>query len=51
MLGPDNIVISSNDLFWNISGYNKSNGVLFMVGVKANTPGVSYTLLMQGPQR
>jgi hypothetical protein len=51
MLGPDNLVISSTDLFWNISGYNKSDGVLFIVGIKAITPNVSYTLLMQGPTR
>ena len=40
MLGPDNLVISSNDQFWDIAGYNKSNGVLFMIGVKALTPNV-----------
>jgi hypothetical protein len=51
MLGPDNLVISSTDYFWNISGYNKSDGVLFIVGIKAITPNVSYTLLMQGPTR
>jgi len=39
-LGPDSIVVNSNDYFFNSSGYNKSNGVLFMVGVKALTKNV-----------
>lgn len=45
-LGPDSITVSSKDLFFNASGYNKSNGILFMVGIKAITPNVSYSLMM-----
>ena len=47
--GPDDILITSNDAFWSNNGYNTSYGVLFMVGVVANTPNVNYTLLMTGP--
>ena len=48
-LGPDNIIINSNSTFFSNQGYNKSNGILIMVGVKAITSNVSYTLMMQGP--
>lgn len=48
-IGPDNIYIYSNMTFFANAGYNLTNGILFMVGVKALTPNVSYTLMMTGP--
>jgi hypothetical protein len=50
-LGPDDIYISSQSSFFNESGYNLTNGILFMVGVKANTPNATYTLMMTGPNK
>jgi hypothetical protein len=31
------------------NGYNKSNGIVFVVGVKALTDNANYSLLMSGP--
>jgi hypothetical protein len=50
-VGPDDIYINSYSTFFDDAGYNKTNGILFVVGVKALTPGVSYTLVMQGPNK
>lgn len=50
-LGADDIYINSLDGFFDDAGYNKSNGILFMVGVKAITPNVTYTLMMTGPTK
>jgi hypothetical protein len=49
-LGPDVITVTSNDDIWRRNNYNKSVGVLFMVGVKALTNNVSYSLVMLGPE-
>jgi hypothetical protein len=48
-LGPDDIYINSNNAFFEEAGYNRTNGFLFVVGVKALTPNASYTLMMTGP--
>ena len=50
-LGPDDIYIRSDDLFWNLTGYNKSFGIIFVVGVKAVTDNVDFTLVMLGPNK
>lgn len=50
-LGPDDISISSSDPFWKNNNYNTSIGILFMVGVKAKTDNVDYTLIMIGPTK
>lgn len=47
--GPDDIYISSTDNIWTQNSYNKSHGVLFVVGVKALTANANYTLVMIGP--
>jgi hypothetical protein len=49
--GADDILIKYNDPFFTSSNYNTSNGMLFMVGVKALTPNANYTLVMNGPVR
>lgn len=36
-LGADDVYISSNSVFFDEAGYDKANGILFMVGVKALT--------------
>lgn len=50
-LGADSIYVNSNSSFFDEAGYNKSNGIIFVVGVKAITPNVSFTLIMTGPSR
>jgi hypothetical protein len=48
-MGADSVFINSTNSFFDDAGYNKSNGILFMVGVKALTDGVNFTLMMSGP--
>lgn len=48
-LGADDIYIRSTDEFWAKTGYNKASGIVFVVGVKALTDNVNYTLIMAGP--
>lgn len=50
-MGADSIYVNSQSSFFDDAGYNKSNGIVFMVGVRAINPGVSYTLMMTGPNR
>lgn len=50
-MGADDVYIRSSDDFWTKSGYNKMVGIVFVVGVKAMTPNVKYTLMMTGPTR
>lgn len=50
-MGPDDIFIDSNNSFWKNNGYNKQNGIVFVVGVKAMTSDVKYTLVMVGPNK
>lgn len=49
--GADDILIKYNDPFFTSSNYNTSNGMLFMIGVKALTPNSNYTIIMNGPVR
>jgi hypothetical protein len=48
-MGADSIFINSTDSFFDNAGYNKSNGILFVVGVRALTDNVQFTLMMSGP--
>jgi hypothetical protein len=48
-LGPDDIYVRSNDAFWDSNKYKTKNGIMFIVGVKAMTSNVTYTLVMLGP--
>ena len=48
-MGAESIYINSRSAFFDDSGYNRTNGILFMVGVRALTPKVSFTLMMTGP--
>ena len=48
-LGADDVYITSNDPIWASNGYNKSLGVVFVVGVKALSDNANYTLVMSGP--
>lgn len=50
-LGADDIYINSQDSFFDAAGYDKRNGIVFMVGVKAITANVTYTLMMTGPTK
>lgn len=50
-MGPDDVAIRSTDEIWTKSGYNKIYGIIFVVGVKALTDNVNYTLIMTGPRR
>lgn len=49
--GPDDVFISSSDPFWSNVGYNKTIGVIFVVGVKALTDNANFTLVMIGPNK
>jgi hypothetical protein len=49
--GADDILIKYNDPFFTSSNYNTSNGMLFVVGVKALTPKANFTIIMNGPVR
>jgi hypothetical protein len=49
-LGADDVYINNTDLFWKEnSEFNSSNGILFVVGVKALVDNASYSLMMNGP--
>lgn len=48
-MGADSVFINSTDSFFDDTGYNKSNGILFVVGVRALTKNAAYTLQMSGP--
>jgi hypothetical protein len=45
------VSIKKTDPFWNNTGYLTQYGVVFVVGVKALTPNVNFTLMMTGPVR
>lgn len=47
--GADEIKINSNNQIFLRNGYNTSNGVIFVVGVKALTSNVTYSIIMSGP--
>ncbi len=50
--GPEDIVISSNNTqFFDKANYELSNGIVFVVGVKAMTSNVTFSLLMAGPRK
>ena len=50
-IGPDDIYVRSTDDIWAKKGYNKAQGIVFVVGVKALTDNANFTLLMAGPTR
>jgi hypothetical protein len=50
-LGADDVFIKSTDPFWQRAGYFKQYGIIFVVGVKALSDNVQYTLMMAGPNR
>lgn len=47
-VGPDNVVASANDTFFQQKGYNTSFGVMMVVGVKALTNNANFQLIMYG---
>lgn len=49
--GPDDIIISANSSFFAKNNYNVQNGMVFIVGVKAITDNVTYSLIIAGPNR
>ena len=50
-VGPDDVFINSTDNFWRYRNYNTSNGIMFIVGVKALTDNASFSLMMSGPRK
>jgi len=50
-LGADDVIIRSNDSFWRKNAYNLTNGVVFIVGVKAVRERSNFTIMMIGPNR
>lgn len=48
-MGADSVYINSRSSFFDDSGYNRTNGILFVVGVRALSPDTAYTLMMTGP--
>ena len=50
-MGADSVYINSRSSFFDDSGYNRTNGILFTVGVRALTPNTTYTLMMTGPNQ
>jgi hypothetical protein len=50
-IGPDDIFINSTNPFWTYSNWNTSNGIIFVVGVKALSDNASFSLIMTGPNR
>jgi hypothetical protein len=50
-VGPDDVYITNNDNMFTLKNWNTSNGILFIVGVKALTDNTSYSLVMSGPSR
>src|SRR5438105_10609343 len=50
-VGPDDVYITNTDSMFSLKNWNTSNGVLFMVGVKALTDNATYSLMMSGPYR
>lgn len=48
-LGSDSITITSDDPIWARNNYNKSVGITFVVGVKAMSSNVNFTMVMLGP--
>lgn len=51
-IGPDDIMISENiTTFFEDKSYALGNGLLFIVGVKAITDNVEYSILLVGPER
>mmetsp|Transcript_33949 Transcript_33949/g.25032 ORF Transcript_33949/g.25032 Transcript_33949/m.25032 type:complete len:87 (+) Transcript_33949:437-697(+) len=51
-LGPDDVIVSPtlSSYFFDQTNYNASKGMLFMVGVKALTDKVEYSLFLTGPK-
>lgn len=49
--GPDDVYITNNDSMFAMKNWNTSNGILFIVGVRALTDNTSYSLVMSGPTR
>lgn len=48
-VGPDDIYIASNDTFFKLRNTNTSNGIIFVVGVKALTDNAVFSIMMIGP--
>lgn len=49
--GADDILINSNTSFFDKANYNLANGIIFVVGVKAITDNVTFSIMMNGPTR
>lgn len=50
-MGADSVFINSTNSFFDDTGYNRSNGILFVVGVRALSDNVTFTLQMAGPNQ
>jgi hypothetical protein len=50
-VGPDDVYITNKDQMFAMKNWNTSNGILFIVGVKALTDNATYSLVMSGPSR
>lgn len=49
-LGPDDVYITNTDTMFQMNNWNTSNGILFVVGVRAFTDNATYSLMMTGPK-
>lgn len=50
-VGPDDLYITEKDPMFYLKNWNTSQGIFFVVGVKALTANASYSLMMSGPTR
>ena len=50
-IGPDDVYISSSDPFFKNRDYNTSNGIIFVIGIKALTDNAEYSVMMIGPEK
>lgn len=50
-VGPDDLYINEKDPMFYLKNWNTSQGIFFVVGVKALTSNASYSLMMSGPTR
>lgn len=49
--GPDDLHLTNADSMFAMKNWNTSNGILFIVGVKALTDNTTYSLMMSGPDK
>ena len=50
-MGPDSLFVNNEDSFFPNNDWDTSNGIIFVIGVKALSDNVEYSIMMSGPSK